>query len=202
MLLKRRPPRIDDKPTEPARGFEHLDPQALAVLRWLRSAGVEFVLVGPMAAALRGQSSARGAVAIVPSPYRRNFERLERALGAERLYARVDEAGPGGEADLTPTKLTSEMLARSQLRTLRLGTHDLDIEGSASGMPSYQDLLYEASRFDPAPDLSVEVASPEDIERYAHVRRTGMAPEITIWRQGSLEPESERGSESEREQSA
>lgn len=192
MLLKRRPNRIEDKPTRPASGFEHLDPAALAVLRWLRQAGVEFVLVGPMAAALRGHSSAAGPVAIVPSPYRRNYERLERALAGQRLYARIEDGAPDGEARLTTTKLTSEMLARGQLRTLRIGSHDLDIEGSAAGLPSYQDLLYEASRFDPAPDLSVEVASPEDIERYAHVRRTGVAPEITIRRQSSVESEQEQ----------
>jgi len=189
MLLRRHPSRIDRNQTEPAKGFEHLDQGAVVVLRWLRAAGLEFILVGPVAAALRGQSCARGPVAIVPSPYSRNFERLERALGAERVYARADGAGPAGEPDLTPAKLTAEMLARGQLRTLRVGSLDLDLEGSASGLPSYQDLLYEASRFDPAPDLSVEVASLEDIERYAHVRRTGIAPEITIRRQER--PESE-----------
>ena len=44
------------------------------------------------------------------------------------------------------------------------------------------DLLYEASRFEPALGISVEVASPEDIEHCAHVRRTGTAPEIKIMR--------------------
>jgi hypothetical protein len=33
--------------------------------------------------------------------------------------------------------------------------------------------------------VSVEVASPEDIEHYAHVRRTGTAPEIRIVRAGA-----------------
>ncbi len=192
MLLKRRAPRIDRKPTEPAKGFDHLDQDALSVLRWLGEARVEFVLVGPVADALRRRTAAGGPVAIVPAPYRRNFERLEKLLGSDRVYARIDGGGPNGEPDLTPTKLTAEMLGRGQLRTLRIGTHDLDIEGSASGLPSYQDLLYEASRFDPAPDVSVEVASPEDIERYAHVRRTGIAPEITIRRQERVESEQEQ----------
>ena len=147
--------------------------------------------MGPVAEALRGHGTARGPVAIVPAPYGRNLERLERAMQAERLYARVDGVGPDGEADLTPTKLTAEMLGRGQLRTLRIGTHDLDIEGTVPGLPSYQDLLYEASRFIPTEGVRVEVASPEDIERYSHVRRTGVAPQITITRQTRVEQEAE-----------
>ena len=49
-------------------------------------------------------------------------------------------------------------------------------------MPSYQELLYEAGRFELEPGLSVEVASPEDIEHFAHLRRTGSPPEIRIIR--------------------
>jgi hypothetical protein len=79
-------------------------------------------------------------------------------------------------------KLTPEKLGRGQLWTIRCGSHDVDIEGRASGSPSYQELLYEAARFQLAGDLSVEVASPEHIEHYSHVRRTGLSPEIRITR--------------------
>jgi hypothetical protein len=187
MLLKRHPPGIDDDPPPPADGPEQLDADAAAVLRWLHRARVEFVLVGPVADAIRSRGPVLGPVAVVLAPYRRNLMRLERALQGERVYSRVDGVGPGGEADLTPTKLTADMLARGQLRTLRVGKHDLDIEGSASGLPSYQELLYEAVRIEPVPGVSVEVASPEDIERYLHVRRTGIAPQITITRQAAVE---------------
>ena len=37
--------------------------------------------------------------------------------------------------------------------------------------------------------LSVEVASPEDLEHYSHVRRTGTAPEFRVTRMPSAEPE-------------
>lgn len=187
MLLKRHPPRIDDSPPQPAGEAPGLDTEALAVLRWLCRARVEFVLVGPVAEAVRSRRASQGSVAIVLAPYRRNLVRLEGALHSERVYTRVDGVGPDGEADLSPTKLTAEMLARGQLRTLRVGAHDLDIEGSASGLPSYQELLYEANRMEPAPGVSVEVASPEDVERYLHVRRTGIAPQITITRQPTVE---------------
>jgi len=33
-----------------------------------------------------------------------------------------------------------------------------------------------------SPEVAVEVAAPEDIEHYDHVRRTGVAPEITVTR--------------------
>jgi hypothetical protein len=182
MLLKRRPPRIQTGHSETNQGFEHLDPSALAVLRWLRANHVDFVLVGPVAAAIRGQETDAGPVAIVPAPYRRNLERLARALDATGASIRLDGAGIGGEADTTPTKLTGEKLARGQLWTLRCGVYDLDVEAHVPGITSYQDLLYEASRYEPAPGLGVEVASPEDIEHCAHVRRTGTAPEIKIMR--------------------
>ena len=79
-------------------------------------------------------------------------------------------------------ELTPEKLGRGQLWTIRCGSHDLDIEGRASGSPSYQELLYESARFQLAGDLSVEVGSPEHIEHYSHVRRTGLSPEIRITR--------------------
>jgi hypothetical protein len=65
---------------------------------------------------------------------------------------------------------------------LRCGLHDIDIESHPAGVSGYQELLYEAARFQITPEISVEVASPEDLERYAHVRRTGAVPEIRITR--------------------
>lgn len=92
------------------------------------------------------------------------------------------ETGEATETELMQVKLTPEKLGRGQLWTLRCGNHDLDIEGRSSSSPSYQELLYEAAAFELAADLNVEVASPEHIEHYAHVRRTGLSPEIKITR--------------------
>ena len=50
------------------------------------------------------------------------------------------------------------------------------------GGPRYQELLYESNRFELSPGVSVEVASPEDLEHYFHVRRTGVAPEFRVIR--------------------
>jgi hypothetical protein len=43
-------------------------------------------------------------------------------------------------------------------------------------------LLYEATRVRVANGVTVEVASPEDLELYSHMRRTGVAPEFRITR--------------------
>ena len=51
------------------------------------------------------------------------------------------------------------------------------------GVPGYQELLYETTRFEPVAEVEVEVACPEDIEQHAHVRRTGVVPQIVITRQ-------------------
>ena len=110
MLLKRRVPRIDSRPPNPARGFEHLDRRAIAVVRWLNANRIDYVLVGPVAETIRGSGRARGPVSIVLSPYGRNFERLERALWAAHARLRVDAAGKD-ENDTVPAKLTADKLA-------------------------------------------------------------------------------------------
>ncbi|MBV9007408.1 MAG: hypothetical protein JOZ98_14095 [Solirubrobacterales bacterium] len=184
MLLRHRPPHIDDKPVTVTKGFEHLSDEWIAVLRWLKASRVEFVLVGPAAEAVRGNVLASGPVAIVPAPYRRNFERLARTLTAAHACLRMDTGVSAGDQETAQVKLTGEKLARGQRWTLRCGTHDLDIEARPEGVPSYQELLYEAGRYQLSADLSVDVASPEDIEHFDHVRRTGTTPEIRITRVG------------------
>jgi len=186
MLLKRRVPRIDSRSPMPAEGYEHVDQKAIAVLRWLNANRVDYVLVGAVGEAIRGRSGAQGPVAIVPAPYRRNFERLTRALWSARARLRVEHREEG-DPDTLPTKLTAERLARGQRWLLRCGTHDVDIEGRPEGAPDYQELLYEAARYEIATGVSVEVAAPEDIERYAYIGRTGVAPEIRITRQAKVE---------------
>jgi hypothetical protein len=188
MLLRRRPPQIDTRPIHPAKGFEHLAGEAIAVLKWLNANQVEFVLVGPVAEAIRTPAArdARaaappGPVAIVPAPYRRNHERLSRALDVAHARPRPD----GGARDSREALVAKTLAQRSgsgERWVLGTGTHYLDVEGRSSETPSYQELLYEAGRFEPATGVTVEVASPEDIEHYAHVHRTGSPPEMRITR--------------------
>jgi hypothetical protein len=195
MLLKHRPPGIDSAPAALAPGFEHLEQRSIAVLRWLNANKVDFVVVGPVAHAIRGDHDAKGPVAIVPAPYSRNFDRLTGALTAEHAGLRSDRSSLGGSerGAAVAVKLTADKLARGRRWMLRFGAYDLDLEGSGGVRPSeggangstaprYQELLYEAGRFEPAGGLSVEVASLEDLEHFSHVRRTGSAPEFRVSR--------------------
>jgi hypothetical protein len=189
MLLRHRVPRLESQPVAASKGFEHLDERWIAVLRWLQANRVEFVLVGYVARAIRGDTNARGPVAIVPAPYGRNLERLARALLSAHAKLRIDGAADpeSAAAETMQVKITAEKLVRGQRWALRCGSHDLDIEARPAGVPGYQELLYEAVRFELAPAVTVEVASPEDIELYDHVRRTGISPEFRVVRNSSVE---------------
>jgi hypothetical protein len=198
MLLKHRPPGIESQPVVLRKGLEHIDQKSVSVLRWLVANKVDFVVVGPVAYALRGDVNAVGAVAIVPAPYGRNMDRLCNALVAEHAGLRADRtrAGLTSAHDSVPIKLTREKLARGKRWMLRFGDYDLDIEGAGQrggeggqgpSTPRYQELLYESNRIEVTSALSVEVASPEDLEHYSHVRRTGAAPEFRIIRKAEAE---------------
>ena len=202
MLLRHRAPGIESRPANTSRGFEHLDEKSIAVLRWLQANRVEFVLVGDVGEAIRGHASSGGPVAIVPAPYGRNLDRLARALCAAHARMRMVPAHDRDE-ETVPVKMNAEKLTRGIRWELRCGAYDIDIEGQLAGVPRYQELLYEAGRFEIATDVSVEVGSPEDLEHFAHVRRTGVAPEIRIVRTTPADepsaPESD-GGDREREE--
>jgi hypothetical protein len=195
LLLKRHPPQIDTtRPFEPNPGFERVDPGEIALLRWLREQRIDFVLVGSAAQAVNSGSLTAGPLAIVPAPYRRNLERLVRALAHEEARVRNEWALPPGRAQDAPAQLAVSDLMRDQVWSLCCGPLPIDVVGtgapSAHGGPGasdYQELLYEATRSELTPDLSVEVASPEDIEHYAHLRRTGSVPQITISRREAVQ---------------
>lgn len=184
MLLRHRSGTIDDSPATAVQGYEHVSADAVAVLRWLNGAGVDYLLVGAVARAMRGDAAANGPVAIVPAPYGRNLDRLARALNAaharERSYQLLPGvSNPGREPAL---RMTAEQLLRPERWTLACGSYELDVEGWPAGSPSYQELLYESVRIEVAQGVAAEVASPEDIEQYDHVRRTGVTPEFTVTR--------------------
>jgi hypothetical protein len=186
MLLRTRVPSIDSAPVAAVKGYEHLQASSVAVLRWLNAAGVDFVLVGAVARCVRGDSAAQGPVAVVPAPYGRNLDRLTRALNAvharHRSPAVISGAALQPHARAALQRFTPEELVRPEHWSLSCGDHDLDIEGRAEGSPSFQELLYEAVRIELAEGVSAEVASPEDIEHYSHVRRTGITPQMLVTR--------------------
>lgn len=184
MLLRNRPPRLDNRPEVPASGFEHLAPSSLAVTRWLAANRVDYVLVGPVARAIRGGGGHDGPIAIVAAPYGRNLDRLARALSSAHARERREHEPGGHGSDVAgpALRLTAEKLLRPERWALRCGEHELDVEGHAPEGPRYQDLVYEATRFELGPELAVEVAAAEHIEHFEHVRRTGAVPEIRVSR--------------------
>lgn len=175
MLLRRSRLEIETRPVKPVAGLEHLQAEPVAVVRWLSASRVEHVLVGDVARSVRGERDATGPVAIAPAPYGRNLDRLARALHI--AHARLRAGHP--EEDNTAIKLTADKLARPQRWQLRVGAHDLDIEGPAPGLPTYEELLYEAGVFELEPGFRVQVASPEDIGRFAHAHRVDREIRIT-----------------------
>ena len=189
MLLKRRLPRIDTTtPIEVNPGFEHLNKNTLAVLRWLKEHRVEFVLVGPVADAVHSRTRTALPVCIVPAPFDRNLERLARALNAAEARVR-DEREALDPHPSSAGRIMARQLTREVVWTLWCGPHPIDVVGTsapansgATGASGYQELLYEANRFDLGPELSIEVASPEDIEHYAHLHKTGRPPRMTVRR--------------------
>jgi hypothetical protein len=177
MLLRHRPPSLETQSRASGAGFDHLDGSAVAVLGWLKANRVEHIVVGPVGYAIRGDRQAFGPAAIVPAPYGRNIERLCRALWSAHARLRVE-----GQSETLPIKMNEEKILRGGRWALRCGSYDLDIEGCPSGVPRYQELVYEAGRFEISPVLTVDVAAPEDLEYYEHLRRTGENTEIRISR--------------------
>lgn len=192
MLLKRRLPQIDTTtPVEVSPGFEYLNRNTLAVLRWLKEHRVEFVLVGPVADAIHSRKGTALPVSIVPAPFARNLERLARALNAAE--AKVRDEREALDPHPSSTRIVARQLTREDVWTLWCGPHPIDVVGTsapassgATGASAYQELLYEANRFELGPELSVEVASPEDIEHYAHLHKTGRPPRMTVRRRAPV----------------
>jgi len=183
MLQRHRAPGIDPRPAETVKGLEHLKHEWVVILRWLVEAHVEHVVVGPAGEAIRGRADAEGAIAIVPSPYSRNLDRLVGALLAAHARLRI---GDGRET--APMRFSAATLAAGERWTLSCEiTYDLDLEMSPA--ERYSELLYEAGRFEIEPGLSVEVAALEHLEHEAQVALTGEEPEIRVSR-GPAVPQS------------
>jgi hypothetical protein len=187
MLLRHRPPVIELPSPPTAKRIDALPDAAIAVIGWLNANRVDYVVVGAVARIVRGESTARGPLAIVPAPYGRNLDRLARALGAARARLRLEaELDPGLPVEPGPAsaalRLSAEELLRADGWTLRCGAFDLDVEGRPAGVPRYQELLYESQRSELADGVSAEIAAPEDIELYAQLRRGVRAPEIRLRR--------------------
>jgi hypothetical protein len=134
----------------------------VAMLRVLHTHRVQFLIVGGIAARLRGAPLLTQDVDITPAPDRANLERLAGAL--KDLDARLRTAT---EPDGVPFPFDSGLLENATVWTLTTKHGDLDLVVSPAGTDGYRDLIRDADELNVAtePDLSVQVASLADVIR-------------------------------------
>lgn len=132
------------------------------MLRVLTAHEVDLVLVGGIAARLRGAPLLTQDVDITPSDERQNLIRLATAL--QVLDARLRTAAePRG----VPFPFDPALLEAATVWTLTTKFGDLDLVMSPAGTDGYRDLVRDADELlvAVAPDLTVKVASLADVIR-------------------------------------
>jgi hypothetical protein len=134
----------------------------VSVLRVLHDHEVDFVVVGGIAARLRGAPLLTQDVDVTPATDRRNLERLAAAL--EDLDARLRTAT---EPDGVPFPFDPGLLESATVWTMTTKHGDLDLVVSPAGTGGYRDLIADADELKVAvkPDLTVKVASLADVIR-------------------------------------
>lgn len=121
-----------------SRGF---DPEA--ILATLHRCGVDYLLIGGLAAALYGSPHVTVDVAITP---RRDPDNLRRLAGAlEELDARVRTAGVEGGLEFDRSVA---MLSRVELLNLTTRFGDLDIAFVPAGTDGYEGLIENSMRIE------------------------------------------------------
>lgn len=144
------------------------------LLRLLTESGVEFILVGGVAAVAHGSARLTQDVDVVYSRRRQNLERLVAALSAHAPYLRG--APPG-----LPFRWDEDTLERGLNFTLTTDLGDLDLLGEITGGGSFEDLLPHTIPLDlyglEIPCLSLEwlirtkraAGRPRDLEALAEL---------------------------------
>ena len=132
----------------------------VSMLRILRSHDVAFVVVGGVAARLRGAPLLTQDVDITPEPTEVNIGRLAKAL--EEMEARLRSAS---EPQGIKLPFDANLIATKQLWTLTTEYGDLDLVLEPAGFQGFEELANGASplRVATQPDLYVEVAALSDV---------------------------------------
>lgn len=129
------------------------------ILRTLERHGVEYVLIGGLAAVVHGSAHVTTDVDVVPLEGKENLARLSEALKA--LHARIRVAG---EPEGIPFDHSAESLSRVRVWNLQTDHGDLDVTFEPTGTHGYDDLRRDAVRVRLA-DVDVDVASLADVIR-------------------------------------
>src|SRR5947208_1146802 len=133
------------------------DPQA--ILSVLERHGVEYVVVGGLAATLRGSPHVTTDVDIAPSRAFKNLGRLSGALDELDARIRVE-----GTPDGMPFNHDASSLARMEMLNLTTTHGDLDVTFVPAGTSGFDDLARDASSV-ALEGIRVRVASLVDIIR-------------------------------------
>jgi hypothetical protein len=133
------------------------DFQPEAVIQLLNRYGVRYVLIGGLAAALRGSPSITQDVDICYARDEQNLTSLADALGEIHAHLR------GAPADL-PFRLDARTLGRGDSFTFSTDLGWLDILATPSGTTGYDDLAANADQVE-AFDETVLVATIDDLIR-------------------------------------
>jgi hypothetical protein len=129
------------------------------ILRALERHGVEFVVIGGLAAAVQGSPFVTTDIDVAPRHARKNLERLSEAL--KELGARIrTEAVPEG----LPFDHNATSLAGTSLLNLTTRFGDLDISTEPLGTTGYEDLVRDAKPYELG-GVRVLVASLADVIR-------------------------------------
>jgi predicted nucleotidyltransferase len=113
----------------------------VAALRALSDAGVDFVLIGGVAARLHGSPSLTRDIDVCHARDQANLERLSTALGA--LHARLR-----GVDDDVPFLLDARTLATGANFTFITDAGDVDVLALPSGVDGYDELVRNAKEVD------------------------------------------------------
>jgi hypothetical protein len=136
---------------------EPLDPQRIFAA--LERHGVEYVLIGGLAAVLYGSAVVTNDADICPSRARENLERLATAL--KQLHARIRSAT---EPDGVAFACDPDFLSRVQLLNLQTDAGQFDLAFEPAGFTGYDDLVQGAETFD-IDGVLVRVAALRDVIR-------------------------------------
>jgi hypothetical protein len=141
-------------PADPA----PIDP--VRILAVLERHGVEYVLIGGVAANVHGYPLPTEDVDVTPASDAANLERLAGALREVGARLRV-----AGEPEGVPFSVDAAALGRAEIWTLVTDVGDLDVVVLPDGTQGYQDLRRDATREELAEGLTVQVASLADVIR-------------------------------------
>jgi hypothetical protein len=132
------------------------------ILRVLVEEGVQLVLIGGVAARVRGAPLLTEDVDVTPATTRENLDRL--AVALNRLDARLRTSSEP-EGVLFP--FDADLLKQSRVWTLTTKYGDLDLVAEPEGTTGYRDLIRDADVITVAvdPPLELRVASLQDIIR-------------------------------------